>query len=317
MALWQGFGIRRRRGAILCFHDVRNGSWLRDFLSQLRERSDVVHLSSLVEGRDGHGASATRNKGPQVALTFDDGYKSIRTVVEQVCSELHLPFTTFVCSEVLTGGPAPWCDRVSLVVRRLGSARAASYWGFVGDPGRALLPALKEAPQRLILDGLARAELEAAIDPRPLCNRFMREEDLAAVMRNPLVTVGSHTHSHPILTNLDPEEQRAEIFRGVGLLRRLCSTPVQYFAYPNGKLDDFDGNVIRVLHEAGLHAAVTTVQRPVLAQDDAMALPRLGVSEGDPIGKLEMKWTLPWVSAGDMRENWCRRRYRGLWSKHR
>jgi peptidoglycan/xylan/chitin deacetylase (PgdA/CDA1 family) len=306
--------IRRRRAAILCFHDVRNGSWLRHFLGQLRERADVVHLGSLVERQERHDASGAKPQAP-VALTFDDGYKSLRTVVEPVCSDMRLPFTTFVCSEVLTGGPAPWYDRANLIVRQLGSARAARYWGFDGDPGRRLLSALKEAPQRLVLDGLARAESAAAIDPRPLCERFMREDDLVAVARNPLVTVASHTHSHPILANLDPEAQRAEIFRGVDLLRGLCASPVQYFAYPNGKLEDFDGNVIRALQEAGIRAAVTTVQRPVLPQDDVMCLPRLGVSEGDSIGKLETKWTLPWLSAGDMRENRCRRRYSGFWSK--
>lgn len=315
MALLQRLSIRRRRGAILCFHDVRNGSWLRDFLGKLRERADVVRLACLVDRQEGHGASAA-NRQAQVALTFDDGYKSLRTVVEPVCSDMHLALTTFVCSEVLTGGPAPWYDRANLIVRQLGSARAARYWGFDGDPGRTLLSALKEAPQRLVLDGLARAESEAAIDPRPLCERFMREDDLVAVARNPLVTVASHTHSHPILANLDPEAQRAEVFRGVEVLRGLCASPVQFFAYPNGKPEDFDGNVIRTLHEAGIQAAVTTVQRPVLPQDDVMCLPRLGVSEGDSIGKLEMKWSLPWPSAGDMRENRCRRRYRGFWSKH-
>jgi peptidoglycan/xylan/chitin deacetylase (PgdA/CDA1 family) len=306
--LWQRLSPRRRLPAILCFHDVVDRRWLHGLLRQLSERAEIVSLASLVEHREALDG--------QVALTFDDGYKSIRTIVEPVCSDLGLPFTTFVCSEVLTGGPAPWYDRVNLVVRTIGSERAARYWGFQSDPGRQLVLALKEAPRDVILRGLAQAESEAGIDSRVLCERFMTEEDLMQVARNPLATIGSHTHTHPILSNLNAEEQRGEIRLSVDTIRRLCNAPVRTFAYPNGKPEDMDSGVVQALREAGVQVAVTTVQRPVLAQDDTMSLPRLGISEGDSIGKLETKWTLPWLSAGDMRENSCRRRYRGYWRTH-
>jgi peptidoglycan/xylan/chitin deacetylase (PgdA/CDA1 family) len=249
-----------------------------------------------------------------VAATFDDGYRSLRTVVEPVFSELNLPFTTFVCGEVLRGGPAPWYERVGLLVQKFGSSRAAKYWALGDLPGRVLVSALKEAPMSVVLKGLETAESDPAVDSRALCARFMTEDDLAAVAQNPLVTVGSHTYSHPILSNLDPSEQRTEIQRGLDALRGVCGSTIEFFAYPNGKPEDFDSTVVQALREAGLRAAVTTVQRPVRPTDDFMSLPRLAISEGDPIGKLELKWTLPWASVGDIRENMWRRRYRGLWS---
>jgi peptidoglycan/xylan/chitin deacetylase (PgdA/CDA1 family) len=141
----------------------------------------------------------------------------------------------------------------------------------------------------------------------------MTLEDLAAVAESPLVTVGSHTYSHPILSNLDPSEQRTEIQHGLDALHDVCGSAIEFFAYPNGKPEDFDSTTVQSLRAAGLRAAVTTVQRPVRPTDDLMRLPRLGISEGDPIGKLELKWTLPCLSIGDIRENKWRRRHRGLW----
>jgi peptidoglycan/xylan/chitin deacetylase (PgdA/CDA1 family) len=309
MPLWQRATPRRRRRAILCFHDVRDRNWFRGFLRNVAERAEVVSLATLVEGH-----SRAANRDVQVALTFDDGYKSIRTIVEPVCTELGTPFTTFVCGEVLAGGPAPWYDRVGLLVAKVGARRAAAYWGLTDDPGRHLVSALKAAPKSVVLRGLDRAESDAAIDSAPLRELFMTGEDLAAVACSPLVTVGSHTYSHPILSNLRPSEQRMEIRLGVDALRGACRSPIEFFAYPNGKREDFDETVIDALREAGLRAAVLTVQRPLRAADDVMRLPRLGVSEGDPIAKLELKWSLPWLSVGDVREKIWRRRYRGRWS---
>jgi peptidoglycan/xylan/chitin deacetylase (PgdA/CDA1 family) len=307
--LWQRASPRRRRHAILCFHDIRDRDWLHRFLRDLVERATVVSLASLVDG-----LPIASGPEPCVAATFDDGYKSIRTIVEPVCSELNLPFTTFVCGEVLRGGPAPWYERVGLLVQKFGSSWAAKYWALGDVSSGALVSALKEAPKCVVLRGLDTAEADASIDSRALCIRFMTEEDLAAVAQNPLVTVGSHTYSHPILANLDSSEQRTEIQRGLDALREVCGSSIEFFAYPNGKPEDFNDTVVQALRDAGLRAAFTTEQRPLLPTDDVMRLPRLGISEGDPIGKLELKWTLPWLSVGDIRENTSRRRYRGSWS---
>lgn len=307
--LWRQFSPRRHRHAILCFHDVRDRHWLHGILRDLAERATVVSLASLVDSIKGAPEPESF-----VAVTFDDGYKSIRTIVEPVCSNLNLPFTTFVCGEVLRGGPPPWYERVGLLVQKLGSSCAAKYWALGDVPEGALTAALKEAPKSVVLRGLDAAESDWSIDPRALCAGFMTTEDLAAVAQNPLVTVGSHTYSHPILSNLPPSEQRMEIQYGLEALRDVCDSAIEFFAYPNGKPWDFGDTAVEALREAGLRAAVTTVQRPVRPTDDLMRLPRLGISEGDSIGKLELKWTVPWLSVGDIRENSRRRRYRHSWS---
>lgn len=309
---WSAISRRRRRPAIICMHDVLDRDWLRDFLQELSRRAEVVSLREVVDGY-----ASTSDSHPRVAVTLDDGYKSIRTVVEPACSELGMPFTTFVCGEVLTGGPALWYDRVELLLRKLGPQRAAGYWGLRGSSDRQLISALKEAPTRMLLQGLSNAEADASIDSAPLRSRFMSAEDLAVLARNPLVTIGSHTYSHPILSKLDVAERRLEVQRGVDVLRDVCPSPIEFFAYPNGKPEDFDDEVIAALRSAGLRAAVTTVQRPLLPSDDLMRLPRLGVSEGDSIGKLEAKWSFPWLSVGDLREKAWRRMYRGSWREGR
>ncbi len=303
LPLWRRLSARRRRPAILCFHDVRDGGWLQGFLRELIDRAPVVSLGSLV---DDHVSESLPE--PKVAVTFDDGYKSIRTIVEPVCTELGIPFTTFVCGEVLQGGLAPWYERLGLVVAALGSARAAKCWGFDRDPGRLLQSALKAAPQHLLLRGLEHAEHEASIDSRSLRDRFMTARDLAEIARNPLVTVGSHTYSHPILSNLDSAAQRREIHRGIAAITAVCGPPIEFFAYPNGSLADFDTTTIQVLREAGVRAAFTTVQRPLRSADDVFCLPRLGISERDSVQKLELKWTLPWLGLAAIRERSCRAR---------
>jgi peptidoglycan/xylan/chitin deacetylase (PgdA/CDA1 family) len=295
---WQQASPRRHRHAVLGFHDVRDRRWFEAFLRALAQRVEVVSLAELVR-RHEHDKAAPAC----VALTFDDGFASLRSVVEPVCSELGLPFTAFVCGEVLDGGPPPWTTRVEQLLARHDARQLAAYWTVAGRPdGRDLLLALKALPMAQVLQGLQRAERDAGIDLAALRTCFLDAGGLAALARNPLVTVGSHSYSHPILSQLGAAELWLELRRGLDALRRACGTTAEFFAYPNGKPHDFNDGVVRMLREAGVRAAVTTVQRPLRRDEDVMRLPRLGVSEGDPVDKLELKWSLPWLSTGDLRE---------------
>jgi peptidoglycan/xylan/chitin deacetylase (PgdA/CDA1 family) len=199
----------------------------------------------------------------------------------------------------------------------VGIARAARYFGVIEGPitnASSMISALKETPLDKLLEALEHAERDAGVDSRSLRDRYLTVADLAEVARDPLATVASHTHRHPILSHLGAADLSAEIGSGLDALRQACRTPIEFFAYPNGKRRDYDERVVASLREAGIRAAVTTAQRPLRGDDDAMALPRLGVSEGDSIAKLDLKWSVPWFSIGDLREAyWRHRSPRILW----
>jgi peptidoglycan/xylan/chitin deacetylase (PgdA/CDA1 family) len=64
-------------------------------------------------------------------------------------------------------------------------------------------------------------------------------DTLREIVKDPLVTIGSHTISHPDdLSKLDPEEQMRELTVSKEELERELGKPMDFFAYPNGKYDE-------------------------------------------------------------------------------
>lgn len=53
-------------------------------------------------------------------------------------------------------------------------------------------------------------------------------------------TVGSHTHSHPVLTSLAEIAAREEIRRSMEVLEEILDEPVKHFAFPYGRRRHFD-----------------------------------------------------------------------------
>jgi peptidoglycan/xylan/chitin deacetylase (PgdA/CDA1 family) len=92
-----------------------------------------------------------------------------------------------------------------------------------------------------------------------------------------LVTVGSHTLSHPILTTLNAEEIEAEILESRRCLEQKLARKVDFFCYPNGA---YDKRVYQLVQKT-YRAAVTTESGVIdgIQGLDVHRLPRIPSAE--------------------------------------
>jgi len=70
------------------------------------------------------------------------------------------------------------------------------------------------------------------------------------------LTLGSHTRTHPIMTQVTPNRIREEIRGSQEDLKREIGTVLPVFCYPNGNHDD---TVVEILRNEGIRLAFTTL----------------------------------------------------------
>jgi peptidoglycan/xylan/chitin deacetylase (PgdA/CDA1 family) len=70
------------------------------------------------------------------------------------------------------------------------------------------------------------------------------------------IEIGSHTLTHPILTNVSDERLRRELQESKSRLEEVLRRPIEQFCYPNG---DHDERVRSEVARAGYKIAVTCV----------------------------------------------------------
>lgn len=89
-----------------------------------------------------------------------------------------------------------------------------------------------------------------------------------------LVTIGSHSLTHAVLTSLDAHDLEREVGESRRLLEARLGRPVEQFAYPNG---DLDGNVAQAVRR---HYAVAVTVEPRFVEPgaDPLRLPRVSMS---------------------------------------
>ncbi|MCW7536294.1 polysaccharide deacetylase family protein [Aquabacterium sp. A7-Y] len=104
------------------------------------------------------------------------------------------------------------------------------------------------------------------------------------------VNFGSHTLSHPRLSQLPEAQMRREIFDSKAALEDLLGAPVPDLCYPYG---DYDVRARDLAAEAGYRLALTCIRGAANTADNAFEIPRKAISWGDNLlgyaWKLHMK----------------------------
>jgi len=299
---------RARRPILLCLHDVTDAAWLGSFVDALGTAGEFIDLDTFMDRRE-RGAFT----GREWVITLDDGERSLRDVVHPTLSARGIPYAAFVITDVMQGGPVPWFYRYQALRGRIPTPQIAGCFGerFQGIRGWTELTGLAiSLPLERLLEGLDRAEEIAGLQPPDPARTFLDAAEVAELAASPLVTIGAHTHRHPILSNLSAEDQRREIRRSVDLLTEVLGEMPRFFAYPSGRQPDFDEASVDAVRAAGLHAAFTTVERPYDGLRGVYRIPRLGVFDGMSLSRFGLKLGLPWYGLSTQREIRHQRAYR-------
>jgi peptidoglycan/xylan/chitin deacetylase (PgdA/CDA1 family) len=253
-----------------------------------------------------------------VAVTFDDGYADNLTAALPVLEEEEVPATVFSCGwrgdgrppgfwwdllAVLVFGTDRWLTR-SLEVTAAGETRI---WRLEGETGPGLRPVdttwsvlreddpdvrysayrwlsralrLSDAKQRQ--EAIRRLEAWAG-DPVysavPDAAPRLDADGLIRLADSPMITVGSHTMTHPVLASLSAADQFEEIDSARLQLQAITGRPVTTFSHPHGTRGDFNKTTLRVLRKAGVTLGCANYPGLVTASSGPYRLPRFLVRD--------------------------------------
>ncbi|HVI29297.1 polysaccharide deacetylase family protein [Hansschlegelia sp.] len=206
---------------------------------------------------------------PFLHLTFDDGYRDVRDHALPILERHGAPATLYIASGFAEGEAEIWWLALEEAI-----ARASRLYCDVGG-GEAVLstatPAEKAAawsaiywrlragPEELLRAEVRRLAEEQGVDTlsfaRELC---MSWDELRSVARDPLVTIGAHTVSHPMLAKHPREAALAEIAGSRDAIRQNLGLEAEHFAYPVGDRSAAGERDYALAAELGFTTAVTT-----------------------------------------------------------
>jgi peptidoglycan/xylan/chitin deacetylase (PgdA/CDA1 family) len=192
-------------------------------MAHLKRIANLVHA-------DHTGPLATDR--PNLAVTFDDAYRSVRENALPALKRHGVPATIFVPTGNLGRQPA-WRMETS------------------GDRDEVVMTA----------------------------------EEIAALPSD-LIAIGSHTATHPHLTELSDEDAADQLASSRRDLERLLGRPVDTLAFPYG---DHDGRIVSLARAAGYRFVYTVAPQAITAGDLAISRGRTSADPSDSAGIFALK----------------------------
>jgi peptidoglycan/xylan/chitin deacetylase (PgdA/CDA1 family) len=129
-------------------------------------------------------------------------------------------------------------------------------------------------------------------------DRLLSREEIAQLLP-PLVTLGSHTVSHPHLADIPPEQALSELTESRRFLEALPNANPDLFCFPYGQYSD---DLLQLCRRAGYRRAFTTQPGLTFVQEDEFQVGRVEVNPTDWLLEFHLKITgvyrwLPWALA--------------------
>ncbi len=199
-----------------------------------------------------------------VLITFDDAYADFAEIAWPILKRFQLPATMFV--------PTAYPDHPERVFwwdKLYQAFNATTRTELCGIPfGPLPLRSSKEKRRALHIvqdycTTIADDEAVRLVDC--VCSELTRglvyygsvlSWDQLRGLVNEGLTLGSHTRTHPIMTQVTPDRMREEIRASQEDLKREIGTALPILCYPNGNHDD---TVAAILRDEGMRLAFTTL----------------------------------------------------------
>jgi peptidoglycan/xylan/chitin deacetylase (PgdA/CDA1 family) len=205
---------------------------------------------------------------PAAAVTFDDGYSDVYHHAYPLLQRKGIPAAFFVVTGLIDSGRPQTFDRLYLLLKRIerrqlsirlavlralktagaDASRLARFHLSTDDPFTVMTAVLKGFPQQQIEMAITALEEDVWSERPVLTEMIPLGWDMVETMHRGGMTIGSHTHSHVLLTTESIPTTETELVESKQTLEARLKTAIRHFAYPDGR---YNPAVVDAVSRAG------------------------------------------------------------------
>jgi peptidoglycan/xylan/chitin deacetylase (PgdA/CDA1 family) len=276
-------------------------------VSYLRSRFPILSLPGLIDHLEG----ARRLRGSHLMITFDDGYLDNYRHAFPLLRAAGVPAVFFPPTSYIGTKTVPWWDQIANLLRRSRSRTIRLDYPeehvfqlddtTLEETIRQVLKLFKSPAVRDTERFLGTLERECAVErERTADPPLFIDWDQAREMAANGMSIGSHTHSHNILSKLSARAQAEELRVSREMLERELDASVTALAIPVGGRDCFNSDTEAALRETGYQAAFSfydgvnrmdalkrfDIRRTGVERDMAFSRVRFKAAAGASVGRV-------------------------------
>ncbi len=238
----------------------------------------------------------------KVLLTFDDGLKE-HLLVAKILKKKNIKGIFFISSKPLIDKDFLTVHKIHLILGKYDKAkikelferfnlthflRKKNFGVFKGQ--KNLLKKIKYSEKKSeiyfkvclniisqkkpkIIDNLFDYCFSKKIQKRIFKNFYLNKSDIKRLAKMGM-EIGSHGHSHKVLSLLKKKEQLKDIKKSIMFLENLIGKPINFFCYPYGGKKMYNNDTINILKTLKIKKGISVDSRKLSKNDSFLEMPR-------------------------------------------
>lgn len=241
-----------------------------------------------------------------VIFTFDDGYYDNFDKALPIFEKYNIPFSVYIPIDLITRKQFGWWYFIEDIIR---DNKTISY----RESGIEKISIIESIEQKASFF----IQLRKIIQTYPetldnlierykpnmslYFNLFLNPEQLIKLAEHPLVTIGSHSVSHPSLAKISDQQSFEELYYSKIELERILGKKIDHFSYPFGTEHDVSERELVNAKKVGYLTALTTSYGDVYSNSNLLRLPRIWTSNANK--EIDLLKNVYGINAFNMRKN--------------
>jgi len=232
-----------------------NRSEFKRQLIWLKRNTHLVTEAELLEVLY-EGKAMPRNA---VLITFDDGYRDNFDLAFPLLKELNIPAIFFIPTLLIDERQLGWWDTIAYLVKKSKKSSIrfrGRNFDIESHPREAIrffqeiMKSEKAGSTECMLEELSQV-CEVEMPGIEEINSELMTWDNLRELASHGMALGTHTHSHRVLSTLEPNEQKEEMIKSKRILEETIGKKVNSIAYPVGNYAHIDLHTHKVAKECG------------------------------------------------------------------
>jgi len=273
-------------------HKVRNyngkhiqANTFAECIKLLNENGNPVSMDEILN----HHINKEELPPKSFAITFDDGFENNLSVAAPILYDFKVPATIYITTEFIEKNKMSWVDRIEYAVENVASIDLNLDWInkkiYLKDVKSKIsfLKLVRNYVKNssncnpnifadILCEQLGFSNIESSNDP---LDKKMNWEEVSKANQSDLLTIGGHSHTHSILSYLNPSQLKEEIDTSLSLLKNKANLKPIHYSYPEGLKHCYSENVINELKKNGVLCCPTAINGVNNLSDDLFQLKRV------------------------------------------
>lgn len=268
-------------------------------LDYLTKNSRVISLMELINEIE---TDTKPSKKKTVAITFDDGWNDFEYNAYPIIKKFNTPVSVFIPTAYPSSSKLFWTDQLALNLKVISTSEKLNsilkrieencHDSKLADLIKTSIYELKEENVQSLdtliehlklIDQETRRNLSANLLNyakeycSPICEpQFLSWESISELSKDPLITFGSHSHQHSIMTHLTKEQIKDELTESIQIFKEKEIPSIPVFCYPNQNRNKETDSLLK---EAGFSHSLGKIDEEESDTINPPCISRIGIHE--------------------------------------